>query len=90
MFRNLLEECQFNETITVFVEDKRVFLAELQTCVYELSNHVSSSKVSKIIEEVLKLADKKANHLPSSSTAQNMKLQRLILSRKQLGDLVYE
>ena len=41
--RNLFEECQFNETITVFDEGKRVFLPELQTCVYELlSNHVSS------------------------------------------------
>ena len=87
--RNLLAECQFNETITVSDEDKRAFLPELQTCVYELlSNHVSSSKVSKVIEEVLKLAGKKVNHLPSTSSVQNMNLQRLTLSKKQLGDLV--
>ena len=89
--RNQLLEHQLDNTVTVFDEDKKVFLPELQTCVYELlSNHVSSSRVSKVIEAVLKLAGKKANHLPSTTTVQKMNLQRLVLSQKQLGDLVNE
>ena len=67
----------------------KIFLPEIQTRVKELlSNHVSSSRVSKVIEHVLKLAGKKANHLLSTTTDQNMNLQRLVLSEKQFSDLV--
>ena len=49
--RNQLLEHQLDN----LYEDKKVFLPELQTCVYELvSNHVSSSRVSKVIEVVFK------------------------------------
>ena len=51
-----------------------------------LSHNVTTSHVSPVIETVLKLVNKKPNKLPSTSTVNNMNIQRLILAQKQLGE----
>jgi hypothetical protein len=73
--------------VETFDVNKKCFTSDLQECVYALLTcNVSSSQVSPIIAHVLKLANKEATKLPSRSTVNNMNVQRLILSQKQLGE----
>ena len=73
--------------IKTFDEEKKCFTSDLQVCVYSLLTcNVSCSQISSVIEHVLKLANRTASKLPSRSTVNNMNVQRLILSQKQLGE----
>ena len=84
---DLQEKAHESESVIIFNDDSRVYKSELQECVYTLLSHnVTTSHVSPVIETVLKLVNKKANKLPSTSTVNNMNIQRLMLAQKQLGE----
>jgi hypothetical protein len=82
----LLKEI-ISPNVETFDVDEKCFKGDFQECVYDLLTcNVSSSQVSPIIGHVLKLANKEATKLPPRSTVNNMNVQRLILSQKQLGE----
>ena len=75
--------------INLFDEECKIYTPDTQECVYELLNlNVTSSKVSPVIQAVLKLVNLKPNKLPSVQTVNNMNIQRLILAQKQLGEVL--
>ena len=49
---------------------------------------IKQSKVSPVIETVLKLENFKPNKLPTVTTTNNMNIKRLLLSQKQLGEVL--
>ena len=76
---------QDHSTLTTFSDGK--YIPALQKCIFEmLENRVSARNVSKIITCVLKFAGHTMSHTPSTSTINNMNIQRLLLAQKQLGD----
>ena len=65
------------------------FSFELRQCIYSLlSLNVSAQSVPGVINSVLTLLGKKCNKLPSRSTILNMNVERLILSQKQLAEVI--
>ena len=75
--------------MAVFDEHTHMYTKELQTCVYSvLENHVAAKNVQAVISTVLWLINRKANKLPSVSIIHNMNLQRLVLSQKQIAEVV--
>ena len=82
----LHEKVQESDIVNLFDNECKIYTHMLQECVYKLLSHnVTTSHVSPVIEIVLKLVNKKPNKLPSTSTINNMNVQRLILAQKQLG-----
>jgi hypothetical protein len=78
-----------NEVVNIFDEEKRCYTPQLQQCVHTLlENHISTTRVGKVIEACLGMVGKKSNKLPSASTINNINIQRLVLSQKQLGEEV--
>lgn len=60
---------------------------QTQECVFELvNNNVTKSRVGPVIETVLKIAGTKQNRVPSTSTVNNMNVQRLILAQAQIAE----
>lgn len=60
---------------------------QTQVCVFELvNNNVTKSRVGPVIETVLKIAGTKQNRVPSTSTVNNMNVQRLILAQAQIAE----
>ena len=79
------------EAVKLFDDDTHMYTKDLQICVYSLlENHVSAKNVGPVINNVLSLVNKKANKLPSVSTIHKMNLQRLVLSQKQIAEVVTE
>jgi len=73
-------------TINVF--DGRKYKNDIKQCIYKLLElNVSASKVSPVIENVLKIVNIKANQLPSKSTVLDLNLQRLVLAQKQISEI---
>lgn len=86
-YLRLLIEDNNIKLIKLFDEDKKVYTKETQECVFELLNkNVTTSNVSPVITTVLKLIGFKANRLPSTSTVNNMNIQRLILSQCHIAE----
>ena len=64
-----------------------MYTEQTQECVYEwLNNNLTTSRVSPVIETVLKLACTKLNKVSSISTVNNMNVQRLILAQAQIAE----
>ena len=91
--QELLEEILYlrdllnDNHVNLYNNDCNSYTAETQECVYTLLNHnVTTSKVSPVIEAVLKLVNLKAKKLPTTTTRNNMNIQRLILEQKQLSE----
>jgi len=64
-----------------------MYTEQTQECVFELlNNNVTTSRVGPVIETVLKLAGTKPNKVPSTSTVNNMNVQRLILAQAQIAE----
>lgn len=77
-----------DKNVYLFDEDRKRYNYKCQMCVYELLNHnVSVSKLSSVIETVLKLTDHKCKKLPSKSTIIEMNVQRLALSQRHIGEV---
>ena len=73
--------------IKLYDEGKRQYTKETQECVYEvLSHNVTLSHVSPVIKASLALAGLQPDKLPSTSTINNMNIQRLMLSQKHIAD----
>ena len=69
--------------------DNGHYTDELKECVFALLTHnVSTSQVSRVIADVLKLAGLVALDLPCISTIQDWNIMRLLVSQKQLGDVL--
>ena len=69
--------------------DNGHFTDELKECVFALLTHnVSTSQVSCVIEDVLKLAGLVARDLPCISTIQDWNIMRLLVSQQQLGEVL--
>ncbi|XP_033731138.1 uncharacterized protein LOC117320739 [Pecten maximus] len=80
-------DAQQKNVVNLFDEDSLKYTPELQTCVHTLlCNHVSTTRISPVIEACLKLVGKTPNRLPSATTINNMNVQRLVLSQKQLSE----
>lgn len=76
-----------DENVQTFNVEKNFYTTEVQECVYSLlQNNVTSSKVSPVIESVLKLAKRKATRLPSRTTVNTMNVQRLMISHRQIEE----
>ena len=75
------------DVIETFNHEKNCYSQELQECAFSLlENNVTSSKVSPVIESVLKLAKMKATRLPSRTTVNSMNVQRLVVSHRQIEE----
>ncbi|XP_071149165.1 uncharacterized protein [Mytilus edulis] len=73
--------------IVTYNEDRKCFTPDLQQCVYGLLNcNVSCSQITPVIQHALQLSNRQANKLPSRSTVNNMNVQRLVLSHRQLSE----
>lgn len=73
--------------IVTYDEDRKCFTPDLQQCVYGLLNcNVSCSQITPVIQHALQLANRQATKLPSRSTVNNMNVQRLVLSHRQLSE----
>ena len=69
--------------------DNGHFTDELKECVFALLTHnVSTSQVSRVIEDVLKLAGLVARDLLCISTIQDWNIMRLLVSQQQLGEVL--
>ena len=69
--------------------DNGHYTDELKECVFALLTHnVSTSQVSRVIEDVLKLAGLVARDLPCISTIQDWNIMRLLVSQQQLGEVL--
>ena len=78
---------QHDHTIMLYDVNRRHYTPATQRTVYTLlQHHVGTQHVAPVIEAVLKLGDRAANKLPSKSTVNDMNIQRLALSQKQLSD----
>ena len=78
--KNIDEVCLFNENTNSYIP-------QLNSCVYSLLDcHVSCENVSKVIESVLKLCDKKADKLPSVSTINNWSVERALITRRHISE----
>ena len=76
-----------DKTVELFDPVTLKYTPEVQKCVHTLlENHVSTHRVGPVLEACLKLVDKKPNRLPSTTTVNNMNIQRLILTQKQLSE----
>lgn len=74
--------------VNLFDDECKIYRSDTQECVYALLNfNVTTSKVSPVIETVLKLANLKPNKLPSVQTVNNMNIQRLLVAQKQVGEV---
>ena len=82
-----MKNVQESDTVNLLDNECKIYKHMLQECVYKLLSHnVTTSHVSPVIEIVLQLVNKIPNRLPSTSTVNNMNVQRLILAQKQLGE----
>ncbi|XP_062580294.1 uncharacterized protein LOC134242222 [Saccostrea cucullata] len=87
----LLQEAKENDVIRLFNKKEKTFTPQLHLCVYSLLEHnVPATQIGPTIEACLKLAGKKADHLPCQSTIANMNIQRLSLAKKQLEEMLPE
>ena len=60
----------------------------VRKCVYKLlSYHISLENVGPVIETVLKMIGKTADHIPSATTISNMNKERLLVAQYQLKEL---
>ena len=87
--QNLLNDSSNNKKhVIVFDEKSRKYTPELKKCVYEmLQNQVSASKVSCVINTVLKMVDIIPNKLPSRTSVLDMNIQRLYLAHAHIVDV---
>jgi len=77
-----------NGMIMLFDEKSKIYLSKLKQCVYAILNlQVSASKVSPVIQAVLRLVDLTANKLPCRSTVLEMSLQRMHIAHVQLAEV---
>lgn len=73
--------------VKLFDEHTLKYTTELQTCVHTLlSYYVSTTRIGPVIEACLKIVGKVPDILPSTTTVNNMNVQRLIISQKQLSE----
>lgn len=83
-----LVSLQNNDTVMLYDETAKVCNKDSQQCIYALlENNMTTSKVTPVIETVLKLVNLKPNRLPCLSSVNNTNIQRLILSEKQVSDV---
>ena len=83
----VLQEEANNEIIECYDEDNNKYTTDLRNCVHSLlSHHVATTRVSSVIEAVLKMVGKKANRLPSTTTVNNMNVERGILAQQQVAE----
>ena len=69
--------------------DNDHYTDELKECVFALPTHnMSTSQVSRVIADVLKVAGLVALDLPCISTIQDWNIMRMLVSQKQLGDVL--
>ena len=86
-FEKLLKDIDEQER-TVCVFEDRKYTNHIKQCIYKLLGlNVSASKVTPVIETVLKIVNIKANQLPSKSTVLDLNLQRLFLAQKQISEV---
>ena len=75
------------EEVNTLEADGKTYNADTQKCVYQLlQHHVGSTQIGPVIGAVLKLANKTATSLPCKSSVNNMNVQRLVVSQKQLAE----
>ena len=85
--REWLIECVNNYNEDVITFDGYKYSYELQQTIYKLLEcHVSYRNIPEVINTVCKLVGKRVSHLPSQSTINNLNVQRLIISQKQIGE----
>lgn len=73
--------------VKLFDEHTLKYTTKLQTCVHTLlSNHVSTTRIGPVVKACLKMVGKVPDRLPSTTTVNNMNVQRLIISQKQLSE----
>ena len=76
--------------LNLYDEHHRSYTKETQECVYELlNNNVTTSRVGPVIKSVLNVLDYKADKVPSTSTVNNMNVQRLtcMLAQKHVSEI---
>ena len=83
---DILKEDISSDVIELYDEEKREFTPKAQKCVHLLLKHnVATNHIGDVLTEVLKLAGKTANRVPSETTARRMNVQRLVLAQKQVA-----
>ena len=76
-------------TIPLFDLFSNSFTHDTSLCVYQLlQHHVSPNHVGPVLEACLSLTGKKANKIPSASTVNNMNIERGILAKQQLAEVI--
>ena len=86
-YLRLLINDNIQRELQLFDTDKRMYTDQTQECVFEVrNNNVTTSCVGPVIETVLKLAGTKPNNVLSTSTVNNMNVQRLILAQAQIAE----
>lgn len=76
-----------NNTVAIYDEDARQYTPELQRCAQKLlTENVGTNHVGNGIAEVLKLAGKQPNKLPSQGTVRNINLQHLVIAQTKIAE----
>ncbi|VDI49876.1 Hypothetical predicted protein [Mytilus galloprovincialis] len=77
---------QDNVELKLFDVEKNRYTTEARQCIMNLSSfNVSSKNVGTVIKEVLKLADKSPNVIPSRKTIDNIIVEKIAVGQTQLG-----
>ena len=75
------------EEVSLFDENANSYIPKLHAYVYSLLDcHVSCENVTKVIESVFKLCNKKAAKLPSVSTINNWSVERTLIARRHTSE----
>ena len=86
--QDILNDNNNERELVVFDNKSKQYTPQLKQCVYEiLQNNVSASKVSMVINSVLKMVNITPNKLPCRTSVLDMNIQRLYLAHAQLSDV---
>lgn len=77
---------QDNSELNLYDRETNRYTPQTRQCVMNLTSHnVSSENVGPVIKDVLKLANKCPNALPSRKTVDNIVAEKIAIGQKQLG-----
>lgn len=84
---DILNEDISSDTVELYNKEGREFTFQAQRCVHALlSENVATNRVGNVITEVLKLAGKTADRVPSQTTVRSMNIQRLLIAQKHVAE----
>ncbi|CAC5398193.1 unnamed protein product [Mytilus coruscus] len=77
---------QDNSELNLFNVESNRYTPQTRQCIMNLTSHnVSSENVGPVIKQVLKLADKCPNAVPSRKTVDNIIAEKIAIGQKQIG-----